>query len=244
MQKSRIWELDAIRGFCILCVIVIHFIFDLQYFAGLDLQLPALYLFIQNNGGVLFILVSGICATLGSRSFRRGIIVFCSGLLISCVIYGMIALNMAGSDAKILFGILHFLGFAMMIYPLLKKLPTVFLALTGAIMIVAGYILLQRVFDTPGYLHWLFVFGIRYPGFAAGDYFPLLPYLGWFMEGIVLGRTLYKEKKSLLPSVNANFAPLRFFRFCGRHSLLIYLVHQPVCYGLLMLAAAVLWRTF
>jgi len=149
MQKSRIWELDAIRGFCILCVIVIHFIFDLQYFAGLDLQLPALYLFIQNNGGVLFILVSGICATLGSRSFRRGIIVFCSGLLISCVIYGMIALNMAGSDAKILFGILHFLGFAMMIYPLLKKLPTVFLALTGAIMIVAGYILLQRVFDTP-----------------------------------------------------------------------------------------------
>lgn len=244
MQKTRIWELDAIRGFCILCVIVIHFVFDLQYFVGLDLQLPALYLFIQNNGGVLFILVSGICATLGSRSFRRGTIVFCSGLLISLVTYGMIALGMAGKDAVILFGILHFLGFAMMIYPLLKKFPTVLLAPLGAVMIVTGYILLRRSFDTPGYLHWLFVFGIRYPGFAAGDYFPLLPYLGWFMEGIVLGRTLYKEKKTLFPRVNARIAPLRFFQACGRHSLLIYLVHQPLCYGLLVLAAAVLWRTF
>lgn len=244
MNKTRIWELDALRGFCILCVIVIHFVFDLQYFAGLDLQLPALYLFIQNNGAVLFILISGICATLGSRSFRRGCIVFGSGLLISAVTYGMIALNMAGNDARILFGILHFLGFSMMIYPILKKLPTAFLAVSGAVLIVAGYLLLQRSFDTPMYLHWLFVFGIRYPGFAAGDYFPLLPYLGWFMEGIVLGRTLYRGKKTLLPKVNANLAPLRFFQFCGRHSLIIYLVHQPICYGLLVLAAAVLWRTF
>lgn len=231
MTKSRIWELDAIRGFCILCVIVIHFIFDLRYFAGLNIQLPAIYLFIQNNGAVLFILISGICVTLGSRSFRRGSIVFACGMLISCVTYAMIALNMAGSDAAIHFGILHLLGVSMMLYPLFKKLPTAVTAILGGVIIVTGYLLLQRHFD----VKWLFIFGIRHPGYAAGDYFPLLPYLGWFLEGVVLGRTLYKEKRSLMPKVNANALPLRFLRFCGRHSLLIYLAHQPVCYGLLML---------
>jgi len=244
MTKARIWELDAIRGFCILCVIVIHFIFDLQYFVGLNLQLPAVYMFVQNNGAVLFILISGICATLGSRSFRRGCIVFLCGMVISLVTYGMIFLKMAGSDAAIHFGILHLLGVSMMLYPLVKKLPTAALAPIGAVLIVAGYLLLQRHFELQKSLHWLFIFGIRHPEYAAGDYFPLLPYLGWFLEGIVLGRLVYKNRTTLLPKVNSQAAPLRFFQFCGRHSLLIYLVHQPVCYGLLMLATAVIWRTF
>ena len=82
MQRDRIWELDAFRGICILCVIVIHFVFDLSYFLGIRLGLPRVYYFIQENGGVLFILLSGICATLGSRSFRRGLIVFLCGMLI------------------------------------------------------------------------------------------------------------------------------------------------------------------
>ena len=47
MKKTdRIWELDALRGLCILCVILIHLIFDLIYFIGLDLHLPAWYVFI------------------------------------------------------------------------------------------------------------------------------------------------------------------------------------------------------
>ena len=76
MQKQRIWELDALRGLCILCVIVVHFLFDLQFFIGLDFTLPAWFQFIQQYGGILFVVLSGCCATLGSRSFRRGLIVF------------------------------------------------------------------------------------------------------------------------------------------------------------------------
>ena len=34
-KTSRIWELDAFRGLCILCVIIVHAVFDLRYFAGL-----------------------------------------------------------------------------------------------------------------------------------------------------------------------------------------------------------------
>lgn len=235
MTKARIWELDAIRGFCILCVIIIHFVFDLRYFAGLKIQLPTIYLFIQNNGAVLFILISGICATLGSRSFRRGCIVFICGLCISAVTYGMITLKMADSDAAIHFGILHLLGVCMILYPLAKRISTPVLSLFGLCLTVAGYLLLRQYYELPQQLHWLFLFGIRYSGYVAGDYFPLLPYSGWFLLGIVLGRLLYPNRKTLLPHFNAQAAPLRFFQYCGRHSLFIYLVHQPICYGILML---------
>ena len=40
-SKPRIWELDALRGVCILCVIVVHFLFDLSFLGGLSLKLPA-----------------------------------------------------------------------------------------------------------------------------------------------------------------------------------------------------------
>ena len=98
MKKTdRIWELDALRGLCILCVILIHLIFDLIYFIGLDLHLPAWYVFIQQYGGVIFVVLSGCCATLGSRSFRRGCIVFACGMLISLVTFGMYRLGMAST---------------------------------------------------------------------------------------------------------------------------------------------------
>ena len=50
----------------------------------------------------------------------------------------------------------------------------------------------------------------------------------WFLLGAVIGRTAYRKKQSLLPRVNAANPVIRFFSFCGRHSLLIYMLHQPV----------------
>ena len=84
-SQKRIWELDALRGVCILFVIVIHILFDLVYFLNLPISFPPVYTFIQNNGGIIFIVLSGICVTLGSKSLRRGVIVFSCGLLITLV---------------------------------------------------------------------------------------------------------------------------------------------------------------
>ena len=127
-------ELDALRGLCILCVILIHLIFDLIYFIGLDLHLPAWYVFIQQYGGVIFVVLSGCCATLGSRSFRRGCIVFACGMLISLVTFGMYRLGMASRDVIVWFGVLHLLGICMMLYPAYKKLPTQALAAMGVVL--------------------------------------------------------------------------------------------------------------
>ena len=241
-QKNRIWELDALRGICILGMMVVHFVFDLNEFAGLGLTMPGWFDFCQRYGHILFILISGICAALASRSFRRGVIVFCAGLLVTGVTLFMVCVLKFNRSLSIFFGILHLLGICMMLFPLFKKLPVWALAVLGVGFVALGVWLaaLEPVAvsfpSAQGLL--LGAIGIRPAGFYSGDYFPIFPNLGWFLLGAVLGRTAYRRRESLLPKVNADFFLLRFFRFCGRHSLWIYLLHQPVLAGLTMLLAA------
>lgn len=241
-QKNRIWELDALRGICILGMMVVHFVFDLNEFAGLGLTMPGWFDFCQRYGHILFILISGICATLASRSFRRGVIVFCAGLLVTGVTLFMVCVLKFNRSLSIYFGILHLLGLCMILFPLFKRLPVWALAVLGAGFVALGVWLaaLEPVAvsfpSAQGLL--LGAIGIRPAGFYSGDYFPIFPNLGWFLLGAVLGRTAYRRRESLLPKVNADFFLLRFFRFCGRHSLWIYLLHQPVLAGLTMLLAA------
>ncbi len=60
--KNRIWELDALRGVFILCVVIVHTIFDLQIFGFIGEETPLLFNVIRDYGGILFILISGICS--------------------------------------------------------------------------------------------------------------------------------------------------------------------------------------
>ena len=174
MKKQRIWELDAFRGICILGMIVVHAVLDTKGFGSTG---NAVFDFVREWGSLLFILISGICLTLGSKSVRRGLIVFAAGMLCTLVTWGMYKVGMECEGIIIRFGILH----------------------------------------------------------SSSDYFPLLPNLGYFFVGIFLGRTLYAEKRSLMPKVNSSAAPIRFLSWCGRQSLFIYLLHQPVLYGVIYL---------
>lgn len=224
-MKKRIWELDVFRGICILGMVLVHFIYDLVELYGIiDWIYPAVFSFVKDWGGVLFLLLSGVCATLGSRSVRRGLIVFACGLVCTAVTAGMYLLGFAGKYIIIWFGVLHCLGLCMILWAPLKKLPTWALAVLGAVIIAAG-------FWTNGIrveCTWLFPLGLTYRGFSSSDYFPLLPNLGFFLLGSVIGRTLYRKKETLLPQINAESPVLKFLGFCGRQSLFIYLLHQPV----------------
>ena len=228
-SKPRIWELDALRGVCILCVIVVHFLFDLSFFGGLDLTLPAWYVFLQEYGGAIFVVLSGVCVTLGSKSVRRGLIVFACGMLITAVTYGMYRLGMSGADVVVKFGVLHLLGVCMLVYPAFKKLPPAALALLGLAIAITGYAIRGVVVPQ----RWLFPLGLTYEGFTSSDYFPLFPQLGYFLIGAAIGKTAYREKKTLLPGAFQKTGIARFFCWCGRQSLFIYLLHQPIVYGLL-----------
>lgn len=227
-KQSRIWELDALRGFAVLCVVVLHFLFDLSAFTSTEIVLPV---FLMQYGGVIFVVLSGICITLGSRSTLRGCVVFACGMLITLVTWAMAEMELTDASLVVKFGVLHLLGICMLIYPLFRKAQAPTLITVGSCIVVLGYVFTTVRVQTP----FLFPFGLIEAGFASGDFFPLFPHLGWFMLGCALGRKFYTKKKSLLPNFPKDFFLIRFFRFCGRHSLWIYLLHQPILYGILQL---------
>ena len=225
MAKKRIWELDAARGLCILFMVGIHLILDLK---GFDYQGSWLFNFLRIWGSVLFLLISGICVTLGSHPIKRGGIVLGAGLLCSLVTAGMYLLRFSGRDVLIWFGILHCLGICMLLWPLFQKMPLWALAACAGLLLTLGYWFRCFYVETP----FLFPFGLITQDFYSADYFPLLPNLGWFLAGAFLGKTVYREKETLLPKVNPQILPIRVLSWCGRQSLFIYLLHQPVLYGL------------
>lgn len=226
-KTDRIWELDALRGICILGMVVVHLLYDLCYMYGLiRLQSSELFYFITQWGGVLFLLISGICVTLGSHPIRRGLVVLAAGLVVTLVTWGLYKLEFFDKSIIIYFGVLHCLGICMLLWPLLKHVPVWLLPVLGLLIAAVGLHLYENVLVQTESLVWL---GLMYPGFQSSDYFPLLPNLGFFILGIFLGRTLYKNKKTLLPKVNPRW--FGFFCRCGRLSLFIYLAHQPLIAG-------------
>lgn len=238
VSKKRIWELDAFRGLFILCVIIVHTIYDLQLFGFLGDDTPLLFNIIRDYGGLLFILISGICVTLGTHAFRRGLIVFLCGMVITGVTYALYWIDPANKSLLIHFGILHLLGLSMLLYPLYKKLPVWVVAVLGGLLIGLGVVILPLRSDIPLAL----VIGIIPKGYVAADYFPLLPNMGWFMLGSVLGRTLYRSRQSLMPHFPYTAKPVRFLSFCGRHSLWIYMGHQPIIYGAVSLFYSIVYK--
>lgn len=229
-MKKRIWELDAFRGICILGMVFVHFVYDLVELYGIiDWEYPDWFSFMKNWGGVLFLLISGISVTLGSRSIRRGITVFACGLIVSAVTYGMYRFGFTGKGIIIYFGVLQCLGTCMILWPIFKKLPWWALAVLGIAFTALGFWMDAQ---SGVEVYYLMPLGLPWSGFASSDYFPLFPNLGYFLLGSVIGRTVYRKKETLLPKVNENGAVLRFLRGCGKHSLWIYLLHQPVLSGI------------
>lgn len=232
-MKKRIWELDVLRGIGILGVIAVHLIYDTtEMFPLWRLEDPTAFYFLQEWGSILFLVLSGICVTLGTKHIFRGLVVLSCGLLISAVTFAMYRLEFAGEDVLIYFGILHCLGMCMLLWAVFRFLPTWMLPVVGAGLIYAGFYIANNVV---GQSMELLALGVMPAGFVTADYFPLLPNLGYFLVGAALGRILYRNKQSLFPRVNERNPLVAAFGWIGRNSLWIYLVHQPIFIGILSL---------
>lgn len=80
-------------------------------------------------------------------------------------------------------------------------------------------------------------FGFLPFDFYSTDYFALLPWLflfwaGYFLHGVVGRARMEPLRRSVCPALG----------WMGRHSLLLYLLHQPVIYGVLSAAAVLLHK--
>lgn len=234
--------LDSLRGLTLLSMALYHGAWDLVYLFGVRWSwYRAFPGFVwQQSICWSFILLSGFCWPLGRHPLKRGLIVFGAGALVSAVTL------LAMPEQRILLGILTFLGSAMLLMiPLEKPLRRV-PALPGLVGAGLLFALTYRLPDgLLGIGRWAIPLpGALYRGYGAAflgfppdnffstDYFPLLPWLFLFAAGYFLCRLLMKPDRQLPAAFTKGIRPLSFL---GRHSLLLYLGHQPLIYGLLSL---------
>jgi uncharacterized membrane protein len=168
--------------------------------------------------------------SLWGRYVLRGLIVFSWGLAVSLATY--VAL---GPDEYVRFGILHLIGLSIIIaYPLLR-FRWLNLVL-GVVVIALGPVIRAWRPDVP-WLEWL----IPTPG-SGVDYAPLIPMVGRVVIGIFIGNMLYPGGNRRYRLVDLSGRSLvRVLQRMGQNSLLIYLVHQPILIGILLLAGVVDW---
>ncbi len=222
-NKKRIWELDALRGIFVLGMIIVHIVFDLENFTMIKMPKIQVLSFIKEYGFIGFLLISGVCAPLSRNNAKRGFIVLSVAVFFTSATYLLYFLDFFSKGYTITFGILHLIGVSMLTYPLYKKMPPILTAVIGLFIIVLGVYFLSFRIEMP----YLFPLGLRTKSYAAGDYYPIFPYMGVFVLGTTLGRHIYREKKSLLPHAEKYFS---FLSVVGRNALIIYIVHQPIIY--------------
>jgi len=106
------------------------------------------------------------------------------------------------------------------------------LCIVSIILIVIGEWLKEFIFN----FSWLVWLGFQYHGFYSIDYFPILPFFGLVLIGIWIGKNMYtNHKRQFRIKDYSNKKRIKFLEFCGRHSLLIYMTHQPIIIGILLM---------
>ena len=197
-----------------------------------------------------FILISGFCMGLkkedssGFASCKRGLILAAAGILVT------VSTFLFTPESPIIFGVLFFLGCAMLLTTALTPLLRNCSGKTGLLLTSLLFFLLRNINEETLGFEGIVLFrlpeawyeqgmlatflGFQDKNFFSTDYFSLLPWYFLFLAGYFLCR-LMLERTQTLPDGFANGIPL--FEIPGRHSLLIYLLHQPV---ILLLLSVVL----
>jgi uncharacterized membrane protein len=217
----RVWEIDFLRGLAVVMMIIFHFFYDLNYFSIAKFELYSGYALIYVYSiGMLFFLLVGVSLTLSYSKrknlfweLKRGLKIFGIGLLITLVTW------IYPREGFILFGALHSIGIGIILGSYFLRFRYLNL-IVGTIFILIGIILKNLTFD----FNWLLWAGFKPSGFYTLDYFPLFPWFGVILLGIFIGKGLENKTPGLL-SKNMLINSLCFL---GRHSLIIYLVHQPI----------------
>ena len=239
-EKTRLHLLDALRGFLLLHMIAFHGMWNLVYLFGVRAPwytaAPG-YIW-QQFICWSFILLSGFCFILSRSHLKRGLLVFGGGAVVSAVTCILMP------ESRILFGVLTCIGSCMiLLIPLekfLKKIPAAY----GAAFSFLLFLILRNCPDgslgferfvicaLPDtlYRNYLTAYlGFPQAGFFSTDYFSLIPWFFLFLTGyFLMGITSRANLNEKL------FAKGRFplLNFLGKHSLVVYLLHQPILYGL------------
>jgi uncharacterized membrane protein len=230
VPSARIVGLDALRGLAIVAMVAYHLCFDLRWFgfAAFDFERDPRWLAARAAILGSFLAVAGVSLALASRrrdAPRRFVLhlvqIGAAALLVSVASY------VAFPQRYIWFGVLHAIAVALLLARPAVGHPRAAAAI-GGVVIASGLLFAHPAFDARA-LAWLGFMTHKPP---TEDYVPLFPWAGFVFVGVALGEALLRTG----PRVLAPFARLpRALPFLGRHSLVVYLVHQPLLVGALWL---------
>lgn len=257
-KKNRIWELDFIRGLCIVLMVFDHIMISIYYEFGKvwadtgNEFLINLYVTVKDylKGDLTiyraiirpivlwcFFSISGISSFFSRSNFKRGIQLLACAMLLTLGSY-----IFDPQEYLIRFGVLHMLSCCIIIWAIISKLaPNKVASACIALVVATSTYALHLAIPNMGIVvdnrsFWV-IFSediAKNPYlFSPGDYFPLLPNISIFMIGVAFSPLLYPDRKSILPSLEGYWS--KPMEFVGRHALFVMLVHTLVIAGLLAL---------
>jgi len=232
-KRARIAAIDAARGVALAGMVVYHLIWDFAHFGLVAPTLPfapATRALSHVVAGAFLALVGVSLALAHPHGLRRA-----AFLRRLAAIAGAAALVTAASyaidaDEPILFGILHCIAASSLIAALFVAAPAWAALAVGAAAIAAPFVYSSPAFNPPA-LVWLGLGTL--PPYTL-DWRPLLPWAGVVLIGLGLAQAAAARLAGWRWTA---WRPMRWpgraTAFAGRHSLVLYLVHQPILFGLL-----------
>lgn len=241
-ENKRYYLLDSLRGISTVSMVVFHLCYDIFMMYGFNTSwyfYPMTTVW-ERSICVAFILLSGMCLNFSGNGIKRGILLNLAGFAVTCVTV------IAEPNQAVWFGVLNLIGCSMMIVFILSESLKRIKPLFGALISLLLYTVLYDVprgyiglfgFDIvklPNFLYsskYLAFLGFPSSDFFSTDYFPLIPWIflftaGFYLWNFIAEKNLTKYFEFKIP----------VFDKIGKYSLWIYLAHQPIIMGLLMLA--------
>jgi uncharacterized membrane protein len=230
---SRLPRIDMLRGIAVLAMIIYHFAWDLTFFGLIETNVAAhpLWSRFAMLIAASFLLLSGVSLELSARTglnwrkFNKRLLI-----LIGAAALVSIGTYLATPTSFVFFGILHSLALGSILALPFLRMPTMFIAGVAALVFAMPWLSLHAAFNHPALL-WV---GLGTVAPDTSDYVPLFPWFAFMLFGVMLARFL-----SMPPATSASNSK-NFLGVIGRHSLPIYLIHQPILMALIGAASLIL----